>query len=127
MMFPDARISQLSRERAVRREAFERSRARLAGAVREQMRPFRLVRNHPQLLVGPAMWLVSVLGLRKIAAFNGNGRSRNGHGAPTGALGWIARIAGFGGGMAVKTVRPFAATALRFAVKSLVRKLRGRR
>jgi len=128
MIFPDARISQLTRERAVRREAFERSRAQLARSARDEVRPLRLVREHPQLLVGPVMWLLSVLGLKKIASLNGNGRSRNGHSsAPAGALGWIAKFAEFGGGMAVKTVRPFAVTALRFAVKSLVRKFRGRR
>jgi hypothetical protein len=126
MIFQDVRISQLSRERALRREAFERSRGQLARSAREQMRPLRIVRDHPQILVGPAMWLLSVLGLKKIASLNGNGRSRNGHGS-VGALGWMARLAGMGGGMAVKTVRPFAVTALRFAVKSLIRKFRGRR
>ena len=39
MIFPDARISQLSRERAVRREAFERSRAQLSRAAREEVGP----------------------------------------------------------------------------------------
>jgi hypothetical protein len=123
MIFPPVRISQLSRERAEREAEFQRSRAALLSTVKDAARPGNLVRRHPGLLAGAAMSAISMLGLRKMGHRNGVLNGRTGDGTPAN---WLLKILAFGGGIAFKSLRPFAFTAVRYVVRSAFRTLRGR-
>ena len=51
MIFRKVRRSDLEREAESRRQTFERSRADLAHAVREQARPLNFIKSHPRLVL----------------------------------------------------------------------------
>lgn len=125
MIFPSVRLSDLSRERVLRQAAFERSREALVEAVKERARPANLVRQHPRVLAGAAMSALSMLGLKRFSGRNGHGDGNGRHEA-SGVAGWILRFAALGGGVAFKSMRPFAMIAIKYGIESAIRALRKR-
>ena len=122
MIFPQVRISQLSRDVELKRAAFEDSKAGLRSAVRRKLSPLNLLKENPQWLIGAVMSLAGVGGIGKLfGKFTRNGHSSNGK--KSSLLGGLLR---FGGRTVLRTVAPVAFSAVKFAFKSAFRSFRHR-
>lgn len=122
MIFPEVRISQLSRDVELKRAAFEESKNGVQRAVRRKLSPLNLLKENPQWIAGAVMSLVGMGGIGKVFhVFGRNGHSSNGK-----KSGLLASLLKFGGRTAMKTVAPVAFSAVKFAFKSAFRSFRHR-
>ncbi len=130
MIFPAMRLSDLRRDVADKRLAFDRSARDLKSEVKRKLSPLNLLKENPQWLIAPAMSLFSAGTLGKFLVGlipHRNGHSKNGNGSKKSQSGFLAGLLKFGGRTMFKSVTPLAFTAVKFAFKSALRSFRQRR
>ncbi len=117
MKLSNVRISHLKRDRAEREAAFTKSRLTLEKSVREWTNPLRFIRDNPGFMSKSGHFLMSILGLANgVDGQNGNGKP------VSGIQRWGLKLASVGVTIATRSLRPFGALAVQFAMKKILRR-----